>query len=126
MMAALQTSVEELRTGRDDDADPSQTLPLPATLALVSERQAALSDIHDQIASLESTLARKTKESELLDRELKPLETQRQNSMKAAEEASRRKAGLGAGEDDLDHRGRWWKTVGETLSEMMQLQARAS
>ncbi len=123
MISELQQSVDGLRASQSESEDPSQSLPLPATLALVSERRAELSQQNRRLASLESTLARKDQELEMLQRELRPLESQCQASQKAAEEAQRRKAGLDSDGDDLEQRGRWWKGVHDGLHAMLELEA---
>ncbi|KAI9885656.1 MAG: Sec61p translocation complex subunit [Watsoniomyces obsoletus] len=123
MISELQQSIDELRSNQSENEDPSQSLPLPATLTLVSQRQSEISQLDRQIASLESTLARKDKELERLEWELRPLESQRQASQKAAEEAKRRKLGLDSDGNDLERRGRWWKGVHDGLHAMLELEA---
>jgi chromosome segregation ATPase len=122
MIEELERSVAELRSPYSADADRSQSLSLPATLSLVEQRQAELADLDRQLASLESTSARKGMEMERLQAENRQLEQQRLLNTKAAEEAQRRKAGLDSDGNDLERRGRWWKGVGEGLGEMLELE----
>lgn len=105
------------------DSKDSQSLSLPATLSLLAEDETNLKDLNRELAALESTLTRKTKELERVEMELKPLEAQRQARVKAAKEAQRKKAGLEGDGDDLEERGRWWKGVSEGLKVMLQPEA---
>ena len=119
----LQASIDSLRTATATDENPSQSLPLAATLSLVSQQKVDLERLNGELAALDSTLLKKTRELERMETELRPLETQRQTSIKAAEEARRRKAGLEGDGDDLEQRGRWWKAVNEGLQEIVKPEA---
>jgi len=97
--------------------DPSLSLPLPQTLSLLSQRQSQLSDIDAQIAALRKALPQKAMDAERLERNLKPLERERDAKVKEAEEARWRKEerdrGMG---DDLELKGRWYRGVEQGLS----------
>lgn len=120
VVETLQRAVLDLQEPEtSSDEDTSRRLSLPSTLSLVAERQQENDALDDELASLRSTLARKIKELQGLEAELRPLEKQRQASVRAADEARRRKADLGAGADDLENRGRWWRSAGEGLEEIL-------
>ncbi|KAI9747035.1 MAG: hypothetical protein M1815_004693 [Lichina confinis] len=121
VVETLQRAVLDLREPEtSDDEDAPRRLSLPSTLALIAERQEENKALDDELASLRSTLARKVQELQRLQAQLTPLETQWQASVRAADDAQRRKADLGAGADDLENRGRWWRSAGEGLEEMLQ------
>lgn len=89
------------------------SLPLPATLSLLSEREAELAALNRQIAAVENTLPRKTREAEALERELGVLERRKTEATLQAKEAQRRKQ---EGESDgLEEMGRWYRGAKETL-----------
>ncbi|KAI9834510.1 MAG: hypothetical protein M1826_002664 [Phylliscum demangeonii] len=118
-IAELQAAIELLRRSSDLDVNPSQSLPLPATLSLLAEQEAAIKKLDGEIELMDSTIQKKDRELERIKAELKPLEAQRQTVEKAASEAQRRKAGLDGEGDDLEQRGRWWKGVSEGLNAML-------
>ncbi len=95
-------------------------MPLPATLSLLSQREEELAHLNHQLATLQSTLPRKTRELDCLEAELNPLELQKLGSTAAAKEARRRKEdGMGGVGDDLEERGRWWRGVEGGLKEVL-------
>ncbi|KAI9841864.1 MAG: hypothetical protein M1837_000334 [Sclerophora amabilis] len=83
-----------------------QLLPLPATQSLLSDREAEIAALDAQLATLHSTLPRQTTELGRLQKELVPLETRRDASVRAAEEARRKKL-EGEGDGGGEERGRW-------------------
>ena len=116
----LQVSIARLRATQSQQTNPSLALPLPATQSLLEEREAELEHLNHQVATLQSTLPRKTRELDRLEAELKPLEVQRLGSTSAAREARRRKEeGVGGAGDDLEERGRWWRAVDSGLKGML-------
>jgi septal ring factor EnvC (AmiA/AmiB activator) len=95
----------------------SQNLPLPATLSLLSEREAELAALNRQIAAVENTLPRKTREAEALGRELGVLERRKTEATSQAREAQRKKQ---EGESDgLEEMGRWYRGSEETLRSLV-------
>ena len=77
-----------------------------------------------QLKSLQNTLPRKTRELERLGNELKPLEAQKTIAVTTAKEARKRREegerGLG---DDLELKGRWYRSVETGLKEMLGVEA---
>ncbi|KAJ5118925.1 hypothetical protein N7448_010633 [Penicillium atrosanguineum] len=102
-----------------DTSDPrsSQNLPLPATLSLLAEREAELAALNRQIAAVQNTLPRKTREAEAIERECTVLERRKIEAVAQAREAQRKKQ---EGESDgLEEMGRWYRGAEETLKEMV-------
>lgn len=99
------------------DLRSSQNLPLPATMALLSEREAELAALNRQIAAVQNTLPRKTREAEAIERECTVLERRKIEAVTQAREAQRKKQ---QGESDgLEELGRWYRVAEETLKEMV-------
>ena len=59
---------------------------------------------------------------EKLERELRPLETQKQGTVAAAKEARRRKEEGGGIGDELEERGRWLRASEKALREMLEVE----
>ena len=101
------------------------TLPLPATLELLARREAEVAELDRQIATLgNSTLPRKTRELERLESEVAPLQTRAEVMKESAAEARRRrevKFGDG-GEDELEVRGRWYRSVETGVKGMLDVE----
>ncbi|KAJ9205047.1 hypothetical protein DTO164E3_1670 [Paecilomyces variotii] len=116
----LESTIATLRAKQittTDDASSSQNLPLPATLALLSEREAELAALNRQLASLQNTLPRKTREAEAMERELGVLERKKGEAVAQAKEAQRRKR---EGESDgLEEMGRWYRGTEESLKQLL-------
>ena len=116
----LQCKVAELKATQAPGPDPTLTMPLEKTLALVEERESERAELERQLAQLQIMLPRKTKELERLNAELQPLEVKRLGSTASANEARRRKEeALGGVGDDLEERGRWWRGVENGLKGML-------
>ena len=102
-----------------DTSDPrsSQNLPLPATMSLLAERESELAALNRQIAAVQNTLPRKTREAEAIERECSVLERRKIEAIAQAQEAQRKKQ---QGESDgLEEMGRWYRSAEETLKEMV-------
>ncbi|KAJ5162194.1 hypothetical protein N7492_007586 [Penicillium capsulatum] len=102
-----------------DSSDPraSQNLPLPATAKLLAEREAELAALNRQIAAVQNTLPRKTREAEAIERECIVLDRRRAEALTKAREAERKKQ---QGESDgLEEMGRWYRGAEETLKEVV-------
>ncbi|MCJ1315954.1 hypothetical protein MMC15_001274 [Xylographa vitiligo] len=124
-ISSLQDTLIDLRARQSKPStNPFLTLPLPATLEIVTSRQAELDELNRQLKSLQQSLPRKTGELELREKELKPLEAQKAATVAAAQEARRRKEeaerGLG---DELELKGRWYRSVDTGLREMLGVEA---
>ena len=74
--------------------------------------------MNQQLKTLHQALPRKTREADTLQNELRLLEAQRAAAARKAHEAKRRKEG-GAGSDNLELKGRWYRGVEIALSEML-------
>ncbi|KAF2786034.1 hypothetical protein K505DRAFT_380521 [Melanomma pulvis-pyrius CBS 109.77] len=119
----LEANIERLRQEQTPlSNDPELALPLPETLGLIQEREAELAALNAQLSKLQSVLPNKTRELEKLERELKPLETQKQGTVAAAKEARRRKEEGGGIGDELEERGRWLRASEKALKEMLEVQ----
>ena len=101
--------------------DPSLNLPLPATQALLAERQAKLDEVNQQFKKLQQTLPRQTHALAKEEGELKVLEREREITIKAAKEAVERKRN-GDGADELELRGRWLRGVESALQQLLDVQ----
>ncbi|KAJ5334842.1 hypothetical protein N7452_007245 [Penicillium brevicompactum] len=104
--------------GPSDANNPSsQSLPLPASLALLAEREAELAALNRQLAAVQNTLPRKTREAEAIERETSVLERRKSDAVAQAQEAQRKKQ---QGESDgLEEMGRWYRGAEETLKELV-------
>ncbi|MCJ1381986.1 hypothetical protein MMC17_005098 [Xylographa soralifera] len=124
-ISSLEETLVGLRARQSKaSTNPSLSLPLPATLELAASRQAELDEVNKELRSLQQSLPRKTRELELLEKELKPLEAQKASTVAAAQEARRRKEeaerGLG---NELELKGRWYRSVETGLREMLSVEA---
>jgi len=119
----LNTTVASLKAAQTPEAsNPSLSLPLSATLTLLSEREAELEKLNLQLAAIESTAAQKMRDLRRLEDELKPLEVQKANVAKAAKDARRSKAeGISGAGDELEQRGRWLRGVETTMKSLLEV-----
>ena len=123
-ISELQNKIAELKASTETEPDPKNphlSLPLPETEALLQERQTELDDVNAELARLQATVPRKAQELEKLERELRPLETQKQGTVQAAKEARRRKEEGGGLGDELEERGRWLRASEMALREMLEV-----
>lgn len=115
-IAALRAK-QTLIAAADPSKGSSQNLPLPATLSLLSEREAELAALNRQLATLQSTLPRKTREAEAIERELSVLERRKGEAVAQAREAKRKKR---EGESDgLEEMGRWYRGAEKSLKQLV-------
>lgn len=118
----LESTIAELRAKQGSDANgpASQNLPLPATLSLLSEREAELAALDRQLAAVQNTLPRKTREAEAVERELSVLERRKTEAIAQAQEVKRKKE---EGESDgLVETGRWYRSAQETLKNLLDVE----
>lgn len=111
----LESTIAGLRAKQvaNMDLSSSQNLPLPATLSLLSERETELAALDRQLAAVQNTLPRKTREAETIQRELTVLEKRKSEAIDQAREAKRKKQ---EGESDgLEEVGRWYRSAEEVL-----------
>lgn len=120
----LEASIAQLKQDQTPtSSNPELGLPLPETLRLLNEREAELAALNAQIAQLQSSLPGRAKELEKLERELKPLETQKQGTVAAAKDARRRKEEGGGIGDELEEKGRWLTASERGLREMLEVES---
>ncbi|OJJ34141.1 hypothetical protein ASPWEDRAFT_113578 [Aspergillus wentii DTO 134E9] len=115
----LESTVAGLRAKQvaNMDVSASQNLPLPATLSLLSEREAELAALNRQLAAAENTLPRKKRDAEAMEREIGVLERRKAEAVIQAREAQRKKQ---EGESDgLEEMGRWYRGAEETLKKLV-------
>lgn len=105
-----------------NETNPALTLPLPATLDLLDERQASLDEMNAQLKALQQALPRQTRTLEIEERELQKLELERERAVRLAQEALGRKQ-EGGGADELERKGRWLRGVESGLREMLEIGA---
>ncbi|KAF9735438.1 Kinetochore protein Sos7 [Paraphaeosphaeria minitans] len=118
----LEANIETLRREQiPPSQNPELALPLPETALLVEQREAELTALNIQLAKLQSSLPNRARELEKLERELKPLETQKQGTVAAAKEARRRKEDGGGIGDELEERGRWLRASEVALNKMLEV-----
>lgn len=119
----LEGSIRELRKVHATGDNPSLSLPLGRTLELVEERKAERAQLDRELEQLRARLPRKKKELERLEVEVQSLEAKKQTSTAAAKEARRRKENaLGGVEDDLEERGRWWRSSEVVLKQVLDIE----
>jgi chromosome segregation ATPase len=122
-IAGLEESIERLKHEQTPvSTNPELSLPLPETQRVLSEREAELVALNAQIASLQAAIPNRGRDLEKLERELRPLETQRQGTVAAAKEAQRRKEEGGGIGDELEERGRWLRASEKALREMLEVE----
>ncbi|PWY92889.1 hypothetical protein BO70DRAFT_306589 [Aspergillus heteromorphus CBS 117.55] len=115
----LELTIADLREkqGIDTHGSSSQTLPLPATLSLLSEREAELAALDRQLAAVQNALPRKTREAEAVERELGVLERRKSEAIAQAQEVQRKKE---EGESDgLVEMGKWYRSAEEALKKLV-------
>ncbi|KAL5334082.1 hypothetical protein BJX70DRAFT_402930 [Aspergillus crustosus] len=115
----LESTIAALRAKQVANADTSssQSLPLPATVSLLAEREAELAALNRQLATAQATLPRNIREAEAMERELSILERRKTESIMQAREAQRKKQ---EGESDgLEEAGRWYRSAEEALKKLV-------
>lgn len=119
----LEATIEKLKHDQIPPSNnPELALPLPETMRLLQGREAELAALNAKLSQLQSALPNRTRELEKLERELKPLETQKQGTVAAAKEARRRKEEGGGIGDDLEERGRWLTASEKALKEIFEVE----
>ena len=113
--------IEVLRLQQDEQSKhPSLSLPLSGTLDLLSARESEIEQLDRQIRGLQTILPKKTRELERMESELRPLEVQKTTTVLTAKEAMRRKEegqrGIG---DELEMKGRWYRSAEMCLQEAL-------
>lgn len=120
----LEGSIAQLKQDQVPTSNnPELGLPLPETLRLLKGREAELAALNAQIVQLQASLPNRAKDLERLERELKPLEIQKQGTVAAAKEARRRKEEGGGIGDELEERGRWLTASEKALRDMLEVES---
>jgi uncharacterized protein (DUF3084 family) len=119
---SLESTIAELRAAQEPASlNPVLAMPLPETLAALEERNVECAKLDAQIAALEAAIPAKNRELERLERELVPLEIQKEGVVAQAKEARRRReageAGMG---DDIENQGRWLRAMERGISHMVE------
>ena len=105
---------------QEDAAQSALSLPLPATLDLLSQSETECEELDRQIRKLQNALPKKTRELERLESGLKPLQAQKTAAILSAKEAMRRKEqGEGGMGDDLEMKGRWFGSASRCLEDVL-------
>lgn len=122
-IANLEANLERLKQEQAPPSEnPELALPLPETTKLLQERETELESLNARLAQLQAVLPNRTRELEKLERELKPLETQKQGTVTAAKEARRRREEGGGIGDKLEERGRWLRASETALKQMLEVE----
>ena len=129
-IASLKDTISTLRSTLQQPTSSvatasSLSLPLDATLSLISERQSELGDLNQQIKGLQQSLPPKTRELEKVENELKVLEGQKAVAVQTAREALRTRDDGVEENVELEMRGRWLKGVESGLRGMLGIDATA-
>ncbi|MCJ1359073.1 MAG: hypothetical protein MMC33_009073 [Icmadophila ericetorum] len=125
-ITSLQTTISSLRTAlsptNNPTANPILSLSLSQTQPLLASKSSELSSLDARLDALEAQNARKRKELQRVEGELKPLEQQRAVVAGAAREARKRKeeSEKGAG-DEVEMRGRWFRGVEDGLRRVLEV-----
>ena len=119
-IAAMRASQATMADASDlSSTSPSQKLPLPATLSLLTEREAELAALDRQLTTVQATLPRKKREAEVMERELVVLERKKEEAQAQLQEAKRKKR---EGESDgLEEMGRWYRGVETSLKHLVNV-----
>lgn len=119
----LEAQIEKLKQEQAPPSNnPELAMPLPETMRLVQQREAELAELNVQLSKLQSSLPTRSRELERLERELRPLETQKQGTVAAAKEAKRRREEGGGIGDELEERGRWLRASEKALKDMLEVE----
>lgn len=109
-IASLESSIFNLRALSDmkisTSPSPNHSLPLPATLSLLEQRQLELADLEQQRKALQQAIPRRTRALEEAEEEVQQVEARWEEVAVGARDAVRRRA-EGGGRDELESRGRW-------------------
>lgn len=122
-IAELEESIESLKAAHPSPTQsrhPNLNLPLPATAALVFERESEIFALDAQLRALQAALPRKTRELERLDSELQPLMNQKKIAVAQAKESRlRREQG---GVDEMEQKGRFYRAADTSLRQMLSVE----
>ena len=102
-------------------ADPRMNLSLDETTDLVAMQQERSRELDRQIAALERQMPAKVRECECVDRELERMEGKRNEAARMAMEAKKVKEE--GGRDELEEKGRWYRSAEMVLRSVVGVDA---
>jgi chromosome segregation ATPase len=109
---------QDIREGKQNKSeDPRMNLSLAETEELVKQQKEKSAALDKQIAVLQRQMPAKTRECENAEKELEALEKKRSEVSAAASTA--RKIKDGGGRDELEEKGRWYRSVETVLRDMV-------
>lgn len=123
-ISTLQSTISNLRSlphSAPTSSSPNLSLPLPATLAILANRESELAQLNQQLETLQQALPRKARELEKVENESRIVEAQRDGVAMGVREAMRRRED-GRGGEELEGRGRWLKGVEAGLRGMLEVE----
>lgn len=113
---------QDLREGKQNKSkDPRMNLSLVETEVLIKQQKAEAAVLEKQITALQRQMPGKTRECEVVEKELESLEKRRSEVSAAASEA--RKVKDVGGRDELEEKGRWYRSAEIVLKEMVGVDA---
>lgn len=123
-VASLQETLDVLRSHQSpQSADPSLSLPLPATSALLAEKQTEIDDLDKQLEVLQAECESQARIRGEAEASLKPLQAQKVRAINEAKEARKRKdMGVNGLGDELEEKGRWLNGVNTTMNKLLDLE----
>ena len=86
---------------------------------MLAEREAELAALERQLATVQNTQPRKTREAEAMERELAVLERRKGEAIAQAQEAKRKK--LEGETDGLEEMGRWYRGAEQILKQLVEI-----
>ena len=117
----LRAQVAEREGVEPRSADPRLNVGLEETERLVSEQQERARELEQQIAAVQRALPAKMRECEVVEAELEGLE-RRKNEVAAQAREARRVRDEG-GRDELEEKGRWYRSAGVVLKAVVGVDA---
>jgi chromosome segregation ATPase len=124
----LDAVIRELRVQQDAregdldrSEDPRMNVALVETETLIKQQKEKAAQLDREIAALQRQIPVKIRECVMAERELETLEKRRSEVSAAANAA--RKIKEGGGRDDLEEKGRWYRSAEAVLREMVEVHA---
>jgi DNA repair exonuclease SbcCD ATPase subunit len=104
----MEAEIAALQTEHESTTSELQ-LPLADTVSLLSAREAELARLEREMAEAETALPRKQRQLEALNKEISPMEMDKEGLEKFASEAVRmRESARAQGKADRENMGRWY------------------
>lgn len=116
------TEQQDAREGNQSKSeDPRMDLSLAETEDLIRQQKENAISLDKQIAALQKQIPSKIRECEVAERELEALEKRRSEVSVAASLATKIKDG--GGRDELEEKGRWYRSAETVLREIVEVDA---